>query len=83
MKKWIDYLETRKMKIRDSELAKENWISEGSFLILKEAFDRIKHRDTSRIQSSKVIDMHSTFAKAYQYRVPLHPKNLSQIVHPH
>ena len=81
--KWTEYLEARKNKLRDTALNKEHWIQSAELAILKEAFDRTKHRDTGRVESHKVIDMHSKIARAYPFKVPIHPKNLSQIVHPH
>ena len=30
-----------------------------------------------------MIDSHALFAKNYKFMVPIHPKNLSQLVHPH
>lgn len=27
--------------------------------------------------------MHGDFSKSFSFRVPLHPKNLAQIIHPH
>ena len=33
--------------------------------------------------SKKVIEMHAKIAKVQQFKVPIHPRNLSQIVHPH
>ena len=50
---------------------------------MKESFDRLRNRDTQCVDSSDVIDSHALFAKNYKFMVPIHPKNLSQLVHPH
>ena len=76
--KWLTYLEIRKMRIRDDpELNKDNWIQGMSYHILKEAFDREKHRDSSRVMSDKIVNMHANITSVYQFRVPIHPRNLS------
>lgn len=30
-----------------------------------------------------MIDLHNDFAKKFNFKVPLHPKNLQQMIHPH
>ena len=51
--------------------------------ILKEAFDRHRNRDTMRVDAAELIDVHASFSKTFQFRVPIHPRNLSQLIHPH
>lgn len=36
-----------------------------------------------RVSASDVIDAHGMFSKTFQFKVPIHPKNLSQMIHPH
>ena len=72
------YLEIRKERIRDDpELSIDNWIPTKSYKLLRESFDREKHRDTNRVMSDKIIEMHSRISKVYQFVVPIHPRNLS------
>ena len=80
---WKTYINERKTLLKSEELAGEHWLSEKSYRLLKESFDREKHRETARMGSDRVVDMHNQYAKAYQFRIPLHQRNLSQIVHPH
>ena len=58
-------------------------MQEGSRVLLKESFDRLKNRDTACVDSSDLIESHGLFAKSYKFKVPIHPKNLSQLIHPH
>ena len=76
--RWVKYLEIRKERIRDNpELSIDNWIPTKSYKLLKESFDREKHRDTNRVMSDKIVEMHSRISKVYQFVVPIHPRNLS------
>ena len=52
-------------------------MQEGSRVLLKESFDRLKNRDTQCVDSSDLIEAHGLFAKSYKFKVPIHPKNLS------
>jgi hypothetical protein len=61
----------------------EYWIQDGSKALLKEAFDRHRNRDTMRVDAAELIDVHASFAKTFQFRVPINPRNLSQLIHPH
>jgi len=35
------------------------------------------------VPSEKIIDVHQMFAGNFRFKVPIHPKNLAQIIHPH
>lgn len=49
---------------------------------MKDFFDRFKDRHTHKIPAEKLTDFHGEYAKMFKFKVPLHPKNLSQLVHP-
>jgi hypothetical protein len=36
-----------------------------------------------RIKSEELVDYHHDYAKKFKFRIPLHPKNLMQMIHPH
>lgn len=58
-------------------------IDEKTKLLLKEQFDRLKHRDTLGIPSSEIVDFHGSFAKKFRFAVPIHARNLAQMIHPY
>lgn len=35
------------------------------------------------VDASEIIDAHAMFSKTFTFKVPIHPKNLSQMIHPH
>lgn len=51
--------------------------------MLRDNFDRFKDRKTHAIKSEEMVDFHHDFAKKFKFRVPLHPKNMQQMIHPH
>jgi len=51
--------------------------------LLKEQFDRLKHRETHGIPSNDLIDFHSAFAKKFKFTVPINPIHLGQMIHPY
>ena len=50
---------------------------------MKDYFDRCTNRKTHRLAAEKVTDFHGEYAKMFRFQVPLHPKNLSRLVHPY
>lgn len=50
--------------------------------LLEDYFDRFKDRKSHKIPAEKMTDFHGEFSKMFKFKVPLHPKNLSQLVHP-
>ena len=76
---WNGYLE-----IRREALPKPDYeIDQKDFSLLKEHFDRYKDRKTHAVKSEDMVEFHSDFAKKFKFRVPLHPKNMQQMIHPH
>jgi len=80
LKHWLEYVERRKDTCKKLT---ETWIEEGSLVLLKEAFDRQRNRDTQRVHGPGLIEAHGMFAKGFTFKVPISPRNLSQMIHPH
>ena len=76
---WLSYLQWRKANLPDPDFT----IEEKDLSLLKENFDRFKDRKTHGIKSEELVDFHHDFAKKFKFRVPLHPKNMQQMIHPH
>eukprot|EP00352_Strombidinopsis_acuminata_P006295 CAMPEP_0176354532 /NCGR_PEP_ID=MMETSP0126-20121128/12621_1 /TAXON_ID=141414 ORGANISM="Strombidinopsis acuminatum, Strain SPMC142" /NCGR_SAMPLE_ID=MMETSP0126 /ASSEMBLY_ACC=CAM_ASM_000229 /LENGTH=171 /DNA_ID=CAMNT_0017706741 /DNA_START=399 /DNA_END=910 /DNA_ORIENTATION=- len=51
--------------------------------MLRDQFDRLQERKTLRVNSENIVDFHGQFAKGFRFTVPVHPRNLSQLIHPH
>lgn len=51
------------------------YINEKTKSLLKELFDRLKHRDTLGIPSAELVDFHGQFAKKFKFSVPINPRN--------
>ena len=80
IKAWLSFLEARK------EMLKENpdfQFSMGTQKMLKESFDRVRERESAQVRAKDLIEMHGTYAKAFKLRIPIHPRNLAQMIHPH
>lgn len=72
-----------KEQLRDSLLHYNHSISEMDKGRMKDYFDRYKDRKTLKLPASKLTDFHGEYAKMFRFAVPLHPKNLAQLVHPY
>ena len=76
---WTGYLEVRK-----EQLPKPDYhIDEKDLSLVRENFDRFKDRKTHAIKSEELVDFHHDFAKKFKFRIPIHPKNMQQMIHPH
>jgi hypothetical protein len=51
--------------------------------LLRENFDRYKDRKTHSLKAEELVDFHHDYSKKFKLRIPLHPKNLQQLIHPH
>jgi len=80
---WTKYLEVRKEEIRSEEWGVGFTIDSKTKSLLRDQFDRLKNRDTLKVKSAKIVDFHSEFGKKFRFRVPIHPRNLSQLTHPY
>ena len=76
---WAGYLETRKQALPDPDYR----IEDKDLSLLRENFDRFKDRKLHGVKSEDLVDFHHDFAKKFKFRVPLHPKNMQQMIHPH
>ena len=74
------------MNSRKSQITAEKpdlRIDDKTMSLLKEQFDRLKHRDTLGIPSSELVDFHGNFSKKFRFAVPIHARNLAQMIHPY
>lgn len=78
---WKGYLDSRKEQIA-SEMP-EYHIDPKTLSMLKDQFDRLKHRETIGVPGPELIDFHAAFANKFPFTVPIHPRNLAQMIHPH
>ena len=76
---WNAYLEARKLDLPKPDFE----IDQKDFSMIKEHFDRQKDRKTHTIKSEELVEFHHDFAKKFKFRIPLHPKNMQQMIHPH
>ena len=76
---WTSYLEERRTALPKPDYE----IDQKDFSLLKEHFDRFKDRKTHAVKSEDLVEFHYDFSKKFKFRVPLHPKNMQQMIHPH
>ena len=80
MKAWLSFLEARKEMLKDNPNFQFNIDTQK---MLKESFDRMRDRRTTLVKAKDLIEMHGKFAKVFKLRIPIHPHNLAQMLHPH
>jgi hypothetical protein len=49
---------------------------------MREFYDRFKDRKTHRVASADLVEYHGEFSKKFPFPVPIHPRNMSQMIHP-
>ena len=76
---WLEYVEKRKNGLKNIS---EYWIEDKTKVLLKEAFERLRNRSTHLVAAKDLTEVHSTFGSTFKFNVPLHPRNLSQLIHP-
>lgn len=76
---WNGYLELRKASLPKPDFT----LDDKEVSLLRDNFDRFKDRKTHAVKSEELIDFHSDFAKKFKFKIPLHPKNMQQMIHPH
>ena len=76
---WLEYVEERK---RGISAVQEYWIEDKTKVLLKEAFDRLRNRQTHLVAAKDLGEVHSTFGSTFKFNLPIHPRNLSQLIHP-
>jgi len=77
---WLSYVQRRKEHCMKDP---STWIEDSSVKLLKESFDRYRNRDSQKVSAPDLIEVHGVFAKAFTFKVPINPRNLSQMLHPH
>ena len=81
IKAWLSFLEARKEMLKDNPNFQFDM---GTQKMLKESFDRVRDRQSAQVPAKDLIEMHGKFAKAlHKLRIPVHPRNLAQMIHPH
>ena len=73
-KAWMSFLEARKEMLKDHPEFKFDFSSQK---MLKETFDRLTERQSAKLPSKSLIDLHGQFSQFYKLRVPIHPRNLA------
>lgn len=79
LKAWMDFVEQRKDMLKDNP---DFTIDPTTLMKLKDSFDRFRERKSARVPTEKITDVHQLFASHFRFRVPIHPKNLAQIINP-
>jgi len=69
-------------KHNDASLEFKHNIADHDMARLKEFFDRFKSHSTHRIASHRLTQFHGEFTKAHKVGLPVHPKNMAQMIHP-
>jgi len=68
--------------LRETHHAFRHSLQEPDRRLLREWFDKYKGRHSNVLEAKQLTEFHGEFAKMFRFRVPLHPKNLSQLIHP-
>lgn len=76
---WNEYLEIRREALPKPDFE----IDQKDLSLVREQFDRLKDRKTHAIKSEELVEFHYDFARKFKFRIPLHPKNMQQMIHPH
>eukprot|EP00331_Platyophrya_macrostoma_P018111 CAMPEP_0176465740 /NCGR_PEP_ID=MMETSP0127-20121128/37474_1 /TAXON_ID=938130 /ORGANISM="Platyophrya macrostoma, Strain WH" /LENGTH=284 /DNA_ID=CAMNT_0017858769 /DNA_START=13 /DNA_END=867 /DNA_ORIENTATION=+ len=77
-KAWKKYVDERKQ-----QLTEDFKITDEMKLAFKDSWDRHKERNTNVVKPAKILDVHSNFAKARKFSIPVDPRNLMRMVHPY
>ena len=72
------YVEARS-KVLPEKLKITSFIEEE----LKDAWSRSTDRGSKSLALNKMLEMHYELAIKYKMRIPIDPKNLTQMIHPH
>lgn len=71
-----------KEALKDSLLHYSHSVKSSDQMRLKDFFDRYKDRKTHKLPAEKVTEFFGEYSKMFLVKIPLHPKNFSQLVHP-
>ncbi len=70
--------------VTSQSLPEEDYTVREDILIkLKDIFMRFKRRNMQTIGAEEVLPFHNEFCKHHSLDIPMHPKNLAMMLHPH
>lgn len=75
---WHNY-----MKERETALPEHYQINPMTLSKLQNVFDRESERRNSTLRSERVVDYHYTFARVHKFDIPIHERNMIQMIHPY
>eukprot|EP01016_Furgasonia_blochmanni_P043156 TRINITY_DN5817_c0_g1_i16.p1 TRINITY_DN5817_c0_g1~~TRINITY_DN5817_c0_g1_i16.p1 ORF type:complete len:396 (+),score=34.50 TRINITY_DN5817_c0_g1_i16:66-1253(+) len=75
---WTNYVEHRK-----TELPEKLQLTDAMINRLKEMWKLLKDRDQTDLRADKLIDVHNEYSKMFKMDIPLDPRCLLQLIHPH
>jgi hypothetical protein len=78
IKQWKDYVEIRK-----KELTLDFQVTEKAENKFRHIFEIGKDRHTQTVHPSKVLDVYALYVKTHKFEIPVDPKNVARLVHPH
>lgn len=80
LKRWVSFFDSTAEKLKGEE---DYQIKEDTLIKMEEMFGRHKRRDKLTIQAEEVLPFHNEFARYHRLDIPIHPKNLAMLLHPH
>lgn len=75
---WYNYLENREQALPESYKMSNTTLS-----LLEESFERESERRNKKIRSDRIVDFHYSYAKVRRFDIPIHSRNLIQMIHPY
>ena len=77
---WLGFIEKRKLMLKDNP---DFTIDADTMMKLRDNYERFRDRKSARVPSEKITELHEQFAGNFRFRVPIHPKNLAQLINPY
>jgi hypothetical protein len=77
---WLNFVDQRKEMLKSKS---DFVIDADTSMKLRDNFDRFKDRTQAKVPTEKITELHELYAGNYRFKVPLHPKNLAQIINPY
>ena len=75
---WYNYLDSR-----ESALPESYQMSNKTLSFLEESFERESERRNKSLRSDRIVDFHYNYAKVRKFDIPIHQRNLIQMIHPY
>lgn len=75
---WHNY-----MLVREKALPEHFQMNPTTISLLEEIFERESERRNQTLRSDRVVDYHYTFSKQKKFDVPIHRRNMLQMIHPY